>query len=89
MKVIPKKGNYIPTNWEMGVSAAAQGFGVALLPPSMFAAEMQQGRLVQPFAVSVSKGRYWLTRLKSRAMSTPMAEFRQWLLAAANGPGVA
>jgi LysR family transcriptional regulator of beta-lactamase len=70
-------------------SAAAQGFGVALLPPSMFAAEMQQGRLVQPFAVSVSQGRYWLTRLKSRAMSTPMAEFRQWLLAAANGPGVA
>lgn len=70
-------------------SAAAQGFGVALLPPSMFAAEMQQGRLVQPFAVSVSQGRYWLTRLKSRPMSTPMAEFRQWLLAAANGQGVA
>lgn len=64
-------------------SAAAQGFGVALLPPSMFAAELQQGRLVRPFALSVSHGRYWLTRLRSRAPTPAMTEFRAWLLAAA------
>lgn len=63
-------------------SAAVQGFGIALLPPSMFALEMQQGRLVQPFALNVSHGRYWLTRLRSRTPTPAMAEFRAWLLVA-------
>ncbi|MBV8621656.1 MAG: LysR family transcriptional regulator [Curvibacter sp.] len=61
-------------------SAALQGFGVALLPPSMFAPDLQQGRLVQPFEMQISRGRYWLTRLKSRTPGRAMDEFRQWLL---------
>lgn len=61
-------------------SAAVQGFGVALLPPSMFTLDLRQGRLVQPFDLQITQGRYWLTRLKSRAPSTAMSEFRDWLL---------
>lgn len=61
-------------------SAAIQGFGVALLPPTMFAADLQQGRLVQPFSTQVSRGRYWLTRLRSRKPTAVMREFRCWLL---------
>lgn len=61
-------------------SAAMQGFGVALLPPSMFATDLQQGRLVRPFGVEIALGGYWLTRLKSRPLTDAMAEFRHWLL---------
>ena len=39
-------------------SAAVQGFGVALLPPSMFTADLQQGRLAQPFELQIAQGRY-------------------------------
>lgn len=62
--------------------AAAQGAGVALLPVRMFARELQQGRLVRPFAVEVSNGRYWLTRLKSRPVTQAMRAFTAWLLEA-------
>lgn len=60
--------------------AALQGAGVALLPAGLFAGDMRGGRLVQPFDVSVSTGRYWLTRLKSRRMTPAMRGFRTWLL---------
>jgi LysR family transcriptional regulator of beta-lactamase len=60
--------------------AAAQGAGIALLPVRMFARELQQGRLVRPFAVEVSNGRYWLTRLKSRPVTQAMRTFHAWLL---------
>jgi LysR family transcriptional regulator of beta-lactamase len=59
--------------------AAAQGAGVALLPVRMFSRELQQGRLVRPFDVEISKGRYWLTRLHSRPVTAAMAAFRDWL----------
>ena len=60
--------------------AAAQGAGIALLPVRMFAREMQQGRLVRPFKIEVSNGRYWLTRLKSRPVTPAMLAFKAWLL---------
>ncbi len=62
-------------------AAAMQGIGVALLPPAMIAGDLRHLRLVQPFAIEVSTGCYWLTRLKSRPVTAAMREFRQWLLA--------
>ena len=59
--------------------AAAQGAGIALLPVRMFAREVQQGRLVRPFKMEVSNGRYWLTRLKSRPVTPAMLAFKAWL----------
>ena len=41
--------------------AAAQGAGVALLPPAMFTHLLRAGRLVQPFALTVPAGAYWFT----------------------------
>ena len=64
-------------------SAAAQGAGIALLPIRLFEHEFMQRRLVQPFAIEVGAGRYWLTRLQSRTASPAMLEFRAWLLAEA------
>ena len=61
-------------------AAAASGQGVALAPPSMFARDLAAERLVQPFAVTIDAGRYWLTRLMSRPESDAMRRFRAWLL---------
>jgi LysR family transcriptional regulator, regulator of gene expression of beta-lactamase len=62
--------------------AASRGAGAALLPVRLFEAELAERRLVQPFAVEVGVGRYWLTRLQSRPASPAMQAFRAWLLAA-------
>lgn len=59
--------------------AAAQGAGMAWLPVRMFARELQQGRLVQPFAIELDQGAYWLARLQSRPVSGAMAAFHAWL----------
>jgi LysR family transcriptional regulator of beta-lactamase len=64
------------------VAAAAAGLGVALAPALMFARDLAAERLVRPFAVEVEIGRYWLTRLHSRAESAAMAAFRGWLASA-------
>lgn len=60
-------------------SAAASGAGVALLPLRMFEQELGEGRLVQPFATTVTLGRYWLTRLRSRPERDALRRFRSWL----------
>jgi LysR family transcriptional regulator, regulator of gene expression of beta-lactamase len=67
-------------------AAAMQGIGVALLPPAMVARDIEHARLLQPFAIEVSAGCYWLTRLKSRPVTAAMREFRHWLLAQAAPP---
>lgn len=63
--------------------AAEQGYGAALLPVPLFAGAVAAGRLARPFAVEVDTGRYWLTRVKSRAWSPGMTVFRDWLLSEA------
>jgi LysR family transcriptional regulator of beta-lactamase len=63
-------------------SAAATGAGVALLPVRLFEQDLASGRLMQPFDVHIDAGRYWLTRLKSRAETGAMAAVRHWLLEA-------
>jgi LysR family transcriptional regulator of beta-lactamase len=65
--------------------AAAQGAGVALLPIAMFGDALRSERLVQPFDIGVTLGRYWLTRLKSRPVSAAMRTFADWLMAGLEG----
>jgi LysR family transcriptional regulator of beta-lactamase len=62
------------------VEASVQGAGVALAPPLMFSRHLASGVLEQPFGIYISKGSYWLVRLKSRPMNTAMEAFRVWLL---------
>jgi len=61
-------------------AAAIQGLGVALLPVAMFASELREGRLVQPFEIEVNTGRYWLSWLKSKKETPAMRDFRSWLV---------
>jgi LysR family transcriptional regulator of beta-lactamase len=47
----------------------------------MFEQELAEGRLLQPFGTTLELGRYWLTRLRSRAEREPAKRFREWLQA--------
>src|SRR5262249_61023949 len=67
--------------------AAAQGAGVGLLPVAMFTRELQQGELVQPFAIETAVGSYWLTSLRSKRLTAGMQAFKAWLAARARAGG--
>lgn len=60
--------------------AAAQGAGVALLPPAMFTHLLRAGRLVQPFSATASTGAYWFTQPMARPTSAALEAVRGWLL---------
>lgn len=61
------------------MEAATQGAGVALAPPRMFERQLAMGSIVQPFSITTSLGRYWLTRQMPRVPSAAMLTFRDWL----------
>ncbi|OHV75673.1 LysR family transcriptional regulator [Rhizobium sp. LCM 4573] len=65
------------------IEAAVQGAGVALAPPLMFSRHLAAGTIEQPFPIYISKGSYWLTRLKSRNVTPAMEAFRNWIIAKA------
>lgn len=69
------------------MEAALQGMGVALAPPLMFARLLATGAIEQPFAIGITTGSYWLTRLQSRAETSAMAAFKSWLLQTAQQNG--
>ncbi|MGJ8547533.1 MAG: LysR family transcriptional regulator [Sulfitobacter sp.] len=58
---------------------AASGAGAALLPVAMFESWIAQGRLAQPFGVTVSMGRYYLAWPSDRRVSPAMSVFSSWL----------
>jgi LysR family transcriptional regulator of beta-lactamase len=70
------------------VEAAVAGHGVALAPAGMFESLLAEGKAVAPFAIHVSLGSYWLTRLKSKQPTPAIEAFESWLLAAAAAPDV-
>ncbi len=63
-------------------SAAIAGQGVAILTPAFFAAELADGRLIQPFDLVCSDGHaYWLVYPEARRNAPKIRAFRDWLLA--------
>ncbi|NMC23069.1 MAG: hypothetical protein GYA32_04845, partial [Serratia sp.] len=40
---------------------------------------LESGNLVRPFATEITLGSYWLTRLKSKRMSSAMQVFDDWI----------
>lgn len=63
-------------------AAVAGGAGAALLPRTMFTGALDAGTLVAPFATTIDTGRYWLTRLKTRAPTEAMTAFQAWVTSA-------
>jgi LysR family glycine cleavage system transcriptional activator len=66
------------------------GQGLALASPILFAAEIDAGRLVQPFPVTLHHDRQvWLAYPRERQRSRKIAAFREWLLASvADDPSI-
>jgi len=63
-------------------SAATAGQGVAILTPALFAAELADGRLIQPFDLICDDGHsYWLVYPEARRNVPKIRAFRDWLLA--------
>jgi LysR family transcriptional regulator of beta-lactamase len=64
------------------MEAALQAAGIALAPPLMFSRQLAAGAIEQPFAIGITTGSYWLTRLQSRPETAAMTAFKEWLLQA-------
>ncbi len=68
----------------IAVQAAIKGLGVAIGMPSMFAADLESGRLVQPFELVVKNGKAnWLVYPEASALRPKIAHFRDWIVAEA------
>jgi LysR family transcriptional regulator, glycine cleavage system transcriptional activator len=66
--------------------AAIAGQGVAILTPAFFKADLEAGRLIQPFDVVCSEGKaYWLVYPDGRRNAPKVAAFRTWILAEMEG----
>lgn len=66
-------------------SAAMAGQGVAILTPAFFAAELAEGRLIQPFDLTGYDGQgYWLVYPEARRNVPKIRAFRDWILAELN-----
>jgi LysR family glycine cleavage system transcriptional activator len=66
-------------------NAAIAGQGVAILTPALVAAELADGRLIQPFDLLSNDGHaYWLAYPEARRNVSKIRAFREWLLAEIN-----
>ncbi len=69
----------------MALEAAVAGQGVALGRTTLVARDLEEGRLVRPFALEVPSGlAYWLLTPKG-TRSDRVEAFRRWLLATVSG----
>jgi DNA-binding transcriptional LysR family regulator len=65
----------------MLAQAAMQGLGVALIPPMLIEEELASGRLIAPVVHRyVSEKAYYLIYPEHETETTPLAEFREWLV---------
>jgi LysR family glycine cleavage system transcriptional activator len=77
----PTQGRLIADLQTIEVASALAGRGVALGSPILFAPEIAQGRLVQPFEIFFnSSAGYWLVYAKDRRRAAKISAFRDWLL---------
>ena len=76
-----KGGRLISDLQAIEVASALAGRGVALGSPVLFAPEISQGRLVQPFDINFMQSEgYWLVYPKDRRRAPKIAVFRDWLM---------
>lgn len=68
------------TEGNLVLQAALRGHGVALVDRSFAAEYIAEGRLVQPFNISIDYGAYWLVARDFKRLSPEARAFREWLL---------
>ena len=64
---------------ELDASAATDGVGVALLSPIFFASLIREGKLLQPFAQTISGPKWHYVALKAGEARPAVLRFRDWL----------
>jgi len=68
--------------------AAIDGQGIALARTALAAADLINGRLVQPFQTTLPlKNTYWIVCPKATSVLPKIVKFRDWLLAEAAADG--
>ena len=71
-------------NQVMEANAAFAGAGIAMMSPMFWRAELESGRLVQPFPqLYISSRSHWLVYPEGRRAQSKITAFRDWLLAEA------
>lgn len=78
------RGGLVLDNQVIEANAAFAGAGIAMMTPMFWRAELESGRLVQPFPlVHVTDRSHWLVYPEARRTQPKIAALRDWLLAEA------
>lgn len=76
----PPRRGVVMDNQLQEANAALSGYGVALLSPLFWRADLESGRLVQPFeTLYYPGGAQWLVHSESRAGVRKIERLREWL----------
>ena len=63
------------------MSAASEGIGIALADTALLGRELESGRLVAPFDISLdSHNAFYLVYRKNHGLTPAMMAFRDWIL---------
>lgn len=76
--------NEVYEDTNVRLQAAMEGEGMTLVFPALVADEIQSGRLVCPFDVTLTSYSYYVVAPSSRIENKNVRRFRQWLLSQAN-----
>lgn len=75
-----KRGGIVMDNQVQEANAMRDGFGIALMTPLFWKADLESGRLVQPFDTLYQPGNgQWLVHPESRVGVRKIERFREWL----------
>lgn len=76
----PPRRGIVLDNQSQEASAAQAGFGIAMMTPFFWRAELESGRLVQPFPhILVRRNSHWLVRPERRVGVRKIERFREWI----------
>ena len=79
---VQPRGGLVLDNQVMEANAVLSGFGIAMMTPLFWRAELGSGRLVQPFPHLHHYGScYWLVYPEAKRSQRKIVAFREWLLA--------
>lgn len=84
VKTAVRKGT-VYADGGLALQAALQGEGVALMDKFLVQSDLNAGRLVQPFELSVPQGAYWIIARNFAELPEDATAFSQWLGACLEG----
>jgi len=75
----PRRGIVLDSQWQEATTVLS-GFGIAMMTPLYWRADLESGRLVQPFeTLYLSPSSQWFVHPEGRAGVRKIERFREWL----------